>query len=77
PFDAKNPFLARVQVNRELHTGGTRSCRHIELDISGSDFRYKPGDHVAILPRNPDTLVLRFSELLDIDLNGVVNLECV
>ncbi|TGZ75063.1 hypothetical protein CRM22_000595 [Opisthorchis felineus] len=77
PFGAKNPFLARVQVNRELHTGGTRSCRHIELDISGGDFHYKPGDHVAILPRNPDTLVLRFSELLDIDLNQVVNLECV
>lgn len=40
PFDAKNPYYAAIAVNRELHSGGDRSCMHIELDITGSKIRY-------------------------------------
>ena len=40
PFDAKNPFLAPILVNRELHRAGNRSCMHIELDITGSKIKY-------------------------------------
>lgn len=39
PYDAKNPYLAPVQVNRELHRGGDRSCMHIEFDISDAKMR--------------------------------------
>ena len=40
PFDAKNPFLSPVSVNRELHREGSdRSCMHIEFDITGSKIR--------------------------------------
>ncbi len=38
-YDAKNPFLAPVTVNRELHKSGDRSCMHIEFDITGSKIR--------------------------------------
>ena len=40
PFDAKNPYLAKVAKNQELHNGGDRSCMHIELDISDSKIRF-------------------------------------
>lgn len=43
PYDAKNPFLAQITVNRELHKGGDRSCIHVELDISDSKMRYEAG----------------------------------
>lgn len=43
PYDAKNPFLAQITVNRELHKGGDRSCLHVELDISDSKMRYEAG----------------------------------
>ncbi|CAG2069239.1 unnamed protein product, partial [Timema podura] len=43
PFDAKNPFLAKIKVNRELHKSGERSCMHIEFDIEGSKMRYETG----------------------------------
>lgn len=43
PFDAKNPFLARVIEWRELHKSGERSCMHIELDLSNSKLRYDAG----------------------------------
>ena len=39
PYDAKNPYLAPVKINRELHKDGDRSCMHIEFDISGSKIR--------------------------------------
>ena len=40
PYDVKNPYLAPILVNKELHKGGDRSCMHIELDISESKIRY-------------------------------------
>lgn len=43
PYDAKNPFLAAIKVNRELHKGGGRSCLHVELDITDSKMRYEAG----------------------------------
>ena len=36
PFDMKNPYMAKVVVNKELHKAGNRSCIHIEFDISQS-----------------------------------------
>lgn len=40
PFDQKNPFLATILVNRELHSEKSeRSCRHVEFDIEGSRIR--------------------------------------
>lgn len=38
--DAKNPYKARVVVNRELFNSSDRSCRHVEFDIKGASIRY-------------------------------------
>ncbi|XP_067639108.1 NADPH--cytochrome P450 reductase isoform X1 [Eurosta solidaginis] len=74
PFDAKNPFLAPIIVNRELHKGGDRSCMHIELDISGSKMRYDAGDHVAMYPINDTELVEKLGKLCNADLDTVFSL---
>ncbi|XP_053950395.1 NADPH--cytochrome P450 reductase isoform X1 [Anastrepha ludens] len=74
PFDAKNPFLATILINRELHKGGDRSCMHIELDISGSKMRYDAGDHVAMYPINDSELVEKLGKLCNADLNTVFSL---
>ncbi|XP_041976895.1 NADPH--cytochrome P450 reductase isoform X2 [Aricia agestis] len=74
PFDSKNPFLAQIKVNRELHKGGDRSCLHIELDISDSKMKYEAGDHVAVYPINDSGLVDRLGELLNTDLDEVFSL---
>ncbi|KAL7987044.1 hypothetical protein Chor_005963 [Crotalus horridus] len=39
PFDAKNPYLAPVTLNRKLNQGGERHLMHHELDITGSKIR--------------------------------------
>ncbi|XP_046680657.1 NADPH--cytochrome P450 reductase isoform X2 [Homalodisca vitripennis] len=74
PYDMKNPFLAPVRVNRELHKSGDRSCMHIEFDINGSKMRYDTGDHVAVYPENDATLVARLGKLLDADLDTIFTL---
>nr|CAD7429097.1 unnamed protein product [Timema monikensis] len=74
PFDAKNPFLAKIKVNRELHKSGDRSCMHIEFDIEGSKMRYETGDHVAVYPQNNEALVNRLGELLGVNLDTVFTL---
>ena len=78
PYDAKNPYLAPVRVNRELHKEGSdRSCMHIELDIEKSGIRYHAGDHVGVYPINDPLLVEKIGKLLDIDLGTVFKLTNV
>ncbi|XKL60361.1 hypothetical protein PGB90_001377 [Kerria lacca] len=74
PFDAKNPFLSAIKVNRELHTSGDRSCAHIEFDIEGSKMRYEAGDHVGVFPENNVELVNKIGELLNVNLDIVFTL---
>nr|AGM20565.1 NADPH-cytochrome P450 reductase [Chilo suppressalis] len=74
PYDAKNPFLAQITVNRELHKGGDRSCLHVELDISESKMRYEAGDHVAIYPINDTNLVDRLGALTKADMDEIFSL---
>ncbi|XP_045445468.1 NADPH--cytochrome P450 reductase [Melitaea cinxia] len=74
PYDAKNPFLAQIKVNKELHKGGDRSCLHIELDISSSNMRYEAGDHVAVYPINDSNLVDRLGLLTETNLDEVFSL---
>ena len=74
PFNQKNPYLAPVIVNRELHKGGDRSCMHIEFDITDSKLKYTAGDHVAILADNDPELIEKIGKLLDVDLETVFTL---
>lgn len=74
PFDAKNPFLAPIRVNKELHKGGGRSCMHIELDIEGSKMRYDAGDHAALYPINDTKLVNKLGELCNAEMDTVFSL---
>uniref|UniRef100_A0A1B0DP66 NADPH--cytochrome P450 reductase n=2 Tax=Phlebotomus papatasi TaxID=29031 RepID=A0A1B0DP66_PHLPP len=74
PFDAKNPYLAPIKVNRELHKGGSRSCMHVEFDIEGSKMRYEAGDHLAMYAVNDTDLVQRLGELCKADLDQVFSL---
>ncbi|XP_064612724.1 NADPH--cytochrome P450 reductase-like isoform X2 [Liolophura sinensis] len=74
PFDSKNPYLAPVSINKELHKGGNRSCMHIELDISGSKIRYEAGDHVAVYPINDPEIVEKLGKRMNIDLDTVFTL---
>ncbi|KAL8614018.1 hypothetical protein ACOMHN_023253 [Nucella lapillus] len=77
PFDVKNPYLAPVTVNRELHKGGDRSCMHIELDITGSKLRYEAGDHVGVYPTNDLGTVERMGKRLGVDLDTLFSLTNV
>lgn len=79
PFDVKNPYMAPVSVNRNIHNEGSgRHCMHIEVNIEGSRIRYDSGDHVAVYPTNNTDLVDRLGELLGVDLDTVftmINLD--
>lgn len=76
-----NPLSSRARVFlpqtvvRELHSGGDRSCLHIELDISGMSAQYETGDHVAILPENSPAVVEEAARLLGLPLDTVFTLK--
>uniref|UniRef100_A0A914VWA6 NADPH--cytochrome P450 reductase n=1 Tax=Plectus sambesii TaxID=2011161 RepID=A0A914VWA6_9BILA len=75
PFDLKNPYLATIAINKELHASlSDRSCRHIEFDITGARVRYEAGDHAAVFPTNCSQLVEELGKLLNADMNVVFRL---
>ncbi|CAG9817113.1 unnamed protein product [Phaedon cochleariae] len=73
PHDAKNPFLAKVKVNRDLNNSD-RSCLHIEFDIKGSKMRYDSGDHIAVYPTNDSELVEKIGKLCAKNLDTIFTL---
>ncbi|MFH4974977.1 hypothetical protein AB6A40_001686 [Gnathostoma spinigerum] len=75
PYDAKNPFLATVRINRELHKPiSERSCRHIELETVGTRLRYEAGDHLGVYPTNDQALVDEIATLLNVNLDQAFKL---
>lgn len=77
PYDAKNPYMAKIVVNRELHKAGDRSCMHIEIDITDSGIKYEAGDHVGVFATNDPELVELLGKLLNVDLDEVISLDNV
>lgn len=73
-FDGKNPYLAPIKVNRELHKAGDRSCMHVELDLEESNVQYEAGDHLVVYPVNDVDLVERLGKLCDCNLDEVFSL---
>ncbi|ORC89793.1 putative p450 reductase [Trypanosoma theileri] len=61
------PAWVAVQGNTELlqHTK-ERSTRCIELDLRGTIISYQGGDHLGVLPRNPEALVRDYLTLLGV-----------
>jgi len=78
PFDVKNPFLAPIKVNRNLHSEESdRYCMHVEIGLEESRIRYEAGDHVAIYPTNDVQLVNKIGQLLEIDLDTVFTMKAL
>lgn len=57
-FSRKNPFPARLHVNRKLTLEGSeKDTRHFELDLDGSGLVYECGDSIGVFPKNDPELV--------------------
>jgi sulfite reductase (NADPH) flavoprotein alpha-component len=56
-FSRKNPFPARLHVNRKLTgEGSEKDTRHFELDLTGSGLVYECGDSIGLFPKNDPAL---------------------
>jgi len=77
PYDSKNPYYAKVVVNKELHNGGDRSCMHIEVEISDAKIRYEAGDHIAVYASNNPVDVDKLCKFLGVDGEQTFSLENV
>ena len=57
-YSRKNPFPARLHVNRKLTLEGSqKETRHFELDLEGSGLVYECGDSIGVFPKNDPALV--------------------
>jgi sulfite reductase (NADPH) flavoprotein alpha-component len=65
-YSRKNPFPARLLVNRRL-TGedSEKDTRHYEISLRGSGLTYEVGDALGIMPSNSPELVEEILHALD------------
>lgn len=73
--DSSDMLEFNVTCNREVCTGGDRSCRHVELDILDEKASYETGDHVAIFADNEASHVQALAKRLDVDLDVWISMR--
>ncbi len=57
-YSRKNPFPARLVVNRTLTGNGSgKETRHFEISLEGSGLAYEAGDALGVVPSNCPVLV--------------------
>ncbi len=70
------PLLANQELLKEV-TAGSRSTRYLLFDISDTDITYETGDHVSVHPHNPEELVLRVCDRLNLSPDTVFDAKYV
>lgn len=72
-YSKTTPFPAILKHRRRLTgEGSSRSTWHLELDISGSGFRHKPGDALGVFAENDPHLVAKTLEALGLQAGASV-----
>ena len=67
-YSRKNPFSARLLVNRKLTgEGSEKDTRHYEICLRGSGLSYEAGDALGIMPTNSPELVDEILKALHFD----------
>lgn len=66
PYNRKNPFSAKLLVNRLLTTEqSSKETRHYEISIAGSGLHYEAGDALCVVPTNCPALVADILKVLN------------
>lgn len=74
PYSKANPFLASIKERYSLCSENSqKNTFHVSLDITGSELRYEVGDSIAILPRNPSSIVEKILSTLGVDTDLVAD----
>ena len=72
-YNLKNPFIARLKSAKMLTTPeSAKDTRHYEIDLSGSEMEFLPGDSLAVKPTNCPELVDDLIAALKLDGDTVV-----
>ncbi|TMV16286.1 sulfite reductase subunit alpha [Rhizobium sp. RM] len=72
-WNRKNPYSARLSVNRNLSgTSSSKEIRHYEFDLGESGLQYEAGDALGVVPVNNPKLVEALVEKLGATADTVV-----
>ncbi len=73
-FNRKNPFPAKLVVNRLLTAeNSSKETRHYEISIAGSGLSYEAGDALCVVPTNCPDLVADILKAIKCNGDEVIN----
>jgi sulfite reductase (NADPH) flavoprotein alpha-component len=73
-YNRKNPFPAKLLVNRLLTTeNSSKETRHYEISIAGSGLSYEAGDALCVVPMNCPDLVAEILKAIKCDGDEIIN----
>lgn len=73
-YNRKNPFPAKLLVNRLLTTeNSSKETRHYEISIAGSGLNYEAGDALCVVPTNCPDLVAEILKAIKCDGDEIIN----
>lgn len=73
-YNRKNPFPAKLLVNRLLTTeNSSKETRHYEISIAGSGLSYEAGDALCVVPTNCPDLVAEILKAIKCDGDEIIN----
>ncbi|WP_080905196.1 NADPH-dependent assimilatory sulfite reductase flavoprotein subunit [Parabacteroides sp. Marseille-P3160] len=75
-YGKENPFKAKVITNQKITSRDSeKDVRHIELDLTGSGLRYRPGDSLGVWYKNDARLIEEILELFDFPKDTLVTVQ--
>jgi sulfite reductase (NADPH) flavoprotein alpha-component len=75
-YNRKNPFKATLTEKILLNgRGSNKETMHLEFSLKGSGISYTPGDSLAVIPKNCESVVAAILEASKLDPEITVNLK--
>lgn len=76
-YDSKHPYYAAVKSREILTQDKEKVIYKVEFDLADSGIQYKPGDHLAVFPKNDPVHVRELCQVLGLNPTSIFSMTAI